>query len=350
MKKATTQNTDNFTTASRITFTFNNWTREIKRAICEYKGTDCNLVAYLVVGEEIAPTTGTPHLQGYWEFEKSMRKNTLLKLFPGIKLFMSVGTGEQNLAYCSKDNVGVFIKGAYKTPVQGKRNDLVDVIAMVKKRESITEIAKTHPLQYLKYERGIRALNEIYEPHRTEKPECIWLWGLAGVGKTHYPLAKHGEENVFVKDEAKWWGSYAHEIAVCIDDFDHNEWTFRRLLRLIDKGRYEGETKGSHIKINSKFMYITCEYPPSKIWQGNKLDQVTSRFDLIIEVKGKCLRKEPKYLILDNENNTIVHEDSLVPWVADVFIPSVSVTEVGEVIVKTQIEDVGFLGPPPVLE
>lgn len=67
------------------------------------------LNAKYIFGEEICPTTGTPHLQGYAEFEYKVRpiETIGIKRIHWIKRARDATT-EDNIRYCSKD-------GKYKT-------------------------------------------------------------------------------------------------------------------------------------------------------------------------------------------------------------------------------------------
>lgn len=56
-----------------------------------------------IIGEEICPTTGTPHLQGYTEFEDKIRPFPGLGLPLQIKWIAAKGGLERNKEYCSKE-------------------------------------------------------------------------------------------------------------------------------------------------------------------------------------------------------------------------------------------------------
>lgn len=60
---------------------------------------------YCIVGREVAPTTGTVHLQCYvhWVNPKSMAR--MRSLFAGAHLSVALGTPQQNKVYCSKEEV-----------------------------------------------------------------------------------------------------------------------------------------------------------------------------------------------------------------------------------------------------
>jgi len=265
-----------------ICFTINNYTEvdidSLKNS--KYK--------YLIFGKE---NVSTPHLQGYIEFENAKSFKTLKKLFPRAHLEARRGTPEQASEYCKKEDPNFFEDGEISQ--QGSRSDLQEVINFIKEHHNLQEIAAMFPVQWIKYERGIRSFYETIQPYRNGRPKCIWLWGAAGVGKSYYAVKIHGRDKIFIKDEAKWWGSYDHEEAILIDDFAPNEWNFRKFLRLLDEGKYEGETKGSHIKVNSNFIYISCEFPPDHFWKENTLEQVETRFEEIIEIRGENQRKKP---------------------------------------------------------
>lgn len=68
-----------------------------------------------MVGKEICPTTGTPHLQGFIALKKMMRI-TELKILGNPHFEACKGDEEQNLKYCSKE--GNFIKWGYPRPIR----------------------------------------------------------------------------------------------------------------------------------------------------------------------------------------------------------------------------------------
>lgn len=62
-----------------------------------------NMVKYRIEGKEICPTTQTPHIQGYCEFNEKIRFTALQKAFPGVNFTKCAGSPFQNFTYCSKD-------------------------------------------------------------------------------------------------------------------------------------------------------------------------------------------------------------------------------------------------------
>jgi len=72
---------------------------------------------YVCCGFEVAPTTGTPHLQGYVYNDVNIEFNSLKKQLPRFNILKSKGTELQNIGYASKD--GDFWESGYP-PQQGK--------------------------------------------------------------------------------------------------------------------------------------------------------------------------------------------------------------------------------------
>lgn len=77
-------------------FTWNNYPES-------WRGTIDSLpVSYWIVGIEVAPTTGTPHLQGYIYFRNARTERSVRGLLPGCHVVAARGSAEQNATYCSK--------------------------------------------------------------------------------------------------------------------------------------------------------------------------------------------------------------------------------------------------------
>lgn len=272
-------------------FTLNNYEKNEIKILknFEYK--------YIIFGFEKGKE-GTPHLQGYIEFSNAVRFSTIKKKLPRIHLEKRKGTAAQASDYCKKD--GDFFEDG-EISKQGARNDLVEIKKKIDEGVKMSDIADDHFGSYVRYHKGFEKYKSLKTEDRTEKPHNTWRWGLTGVGKTFKVFEKHGAENIYVKDGSQWWDGYENQEVILIDDFDHNQWNYRELLRLLDGYKITVQVKGGTVKINSPRIYITCEYPPNKIWSDNKLDQVLRRLDVVTEVRGntKTLTK-PRYEIEEN--------------------------------------------------
>jgi hypothetical protein len=84
------------------TITLNNYTEE------EYKklisGKHMNTVVKWIIGKEVAPDTGTPHLQGYFYFRNARALKKMKEINPRAHWEKAQGSPAQNFTYCSKEN------------------------------------------------------------------------------------------------------------------------------------------------------------------------------------------------------------------------------------------------------
>lgn len=101
---------------NRICFTLNNPTgEETANIISELNKLSCsNSITYAIVGRETAPSTGTPHLQGFVSLKPSFMKSgsgTVSKwkrLIPGLErshMEKAYGSDQDSKEYCSKESV-----------------------------------------------------------------------------------------------------------------------------------------------------------------------------------------------------------------------------------------------------
>lgn len=257
-------------------FTLNNYTDE---EVSELEQMTCR---YLCFGREIAPTTGTPHLQGFVHFS-SRKTLKQVKQLVGVRAYLhpQCGSNKSNVTYCGKD-ANPFIKG--KLISQGHRSDLDHVVDMVRCKKSIVEIADECPSTFVKYNKGIERLMQVVSPKRGDDdvPMVIWIHGKAGAGKTRLAKEIIGEEEYYIKDNTKWWDGYWGEKIVLIDDFRHNEYDFVALLRLCDRGQYRVQVKCAYVQVLALVVIITCPDPPERYWAFNDLDQIKRRITKVI--------------------------------------------------------------------
>lgn len=87
--------------AANYCFTWNNYAKEDEEKLAVFAKAHCRGLIY---GREVAPKTGTPHLQGYFQLTKKMRITQLKKLLGDVAHFeVAKGSVEQNEKYCGKD-------------------------------------------------------------------------------------------------------------------------------------------------------------------------------------------------------------------------------------------------------
>lgn len=264
--------------ARNYCFTLNNWKIEDEKKLLNKE--KCK---YCIIGKEIGES-GTKHLQGYIEFFSGKRMNTLKKDYgDNIHWEARKGTAQQAADYCKKDGQWKEIGEISK---QGRRSDLDAVAEDIKNGTKKKDIASKYPVQYIKFHNGIEKLIELTQyKERTTKPTVTWYWGDTGVGKTRAVFDAYDKDEIYVKDSTKWWNGYTQQKVILIDDFN-GEWEIRNLLRLLDRYKYTGETKGGYVNIDSMFIYITCDRSPEEIYIDLRIrKQILRRIDAIHELK-----------------------------------------------------------------
>ncbi len=121
-----------------------------------------DIFGYGIIGHEIAPTTGTPHYQGYIRLKKMTRFNALVKAFHDKDMkphiMRAYGDAQSNIVYCSKEDDAPLIFGELK---EAKRYDIEQVMNMAKDGKSAMEISDANPGAWLKYHVAIEKMRTI---------------------------------------------------------------------------------------------------------------------------------------------------------------------------------------------
>lgn len=237
----------------------------------------------MVYGKETAPTTGTPHIQGYVYFKNTRTLSAVSKNLPRARLQAAKGNAHQNREYCTKEG-DYFETG--KIPSQGTRSDLEGVRNFVKEN-------KTAPIRNLLENTNVNfqaiRLAEKYltycEQQRSWAPEVIWIHGPAGEGKTRYAYERHPDAHV-QQNQMKWWDGYdAHE-TVIIDDFREDHCSFTYLLGLLDRYPFKVEVKGGFRQFLARTIYITSPYAPEDAFHTHEdIEQLLRRISKIIDIR-----------------------------------------------------------------
>lgn len=135
-------------------FTLNNYTQEDIDRLKNNVG----IIQYAIWGEEVAPTTGTKHLQGYVLFKSKQRFNAVKSILgSGCHIEGAKGSPQQNFAYCSKD-------GAYEELGElavRKKSSLELCCEMVKNGVSMAELAAEHPQVIVRHYVGLVRLQQL---------------------------------------------------------------------------------------------------------------------------------------------------------------------------------------------
>lgn len=262
-------------------------------------------IRYVVYQREKSPTTGRIHIQGYIEFTKSIGFRAVQKAlnFGTPWVGRCRGKQEQCIAYVTKEETrhsdGFWEHGHPEEGGQGARNDLVKMKKLIEDCHNTPGVAPELVIAeddfstFVKHHKAIRLYYELTAPKRNFKPEVIWIYGQAGVGKSRLFWERHPDGYDLLipskQGDNVWFERYNGENAILIEDFG-GEIPFKYLLRLIDRHPMKVAVKGTSTQFRSRIIYFTSDVHPLEVnWQANVGDkaQLIRRIDTIIYMGEK---------------------------------------------------------------
>lgn len=248
-------------------FTINNYTEKDLLMIRKPN----EKISFLCFGLEIAPTTGTPHVQGYLQMKSKTRLSTISNLLGGrTSPKTALGSSEQNRKYCSKtreedpipneiyEEYGEYrvIGGKKKKRTRGEMEEdkWEDIKQCIIEGATCKEIAYRWPLDYARNHIGIEKMISLFSHKEFQPFFGPWRWdfkipnnmgswlvyGGSGLGKTtyfmsHFPKAlmishlddlkkfKSGNYNCIVFDDMSFLHLHDRAQLYLVDqDFDRS--------------------------------------------------------------------------------------------------------------------------------
>lgn len=246
---------------------------------------------YIVAGEERAPGTGTPHLQGYVVWTQGRTESAVRRMLPGCHITVARGDHSQNDRYCRKTreidgtpNESVYSRG--DLPASATERGAVEKARW----ESAWNSAKLGDLEAIPADIRVRQYNVIRRIERDFMPAVerlagpcgIWIHGAAGSGKSKSVFDQI--PNVFSKPRNKWWDGYQREEFVVVDDVDRFDVRLGGMLKhWADAYPFIGESKGGSVKIRPKKILVTSQYTIEEIWQDSQSREALLRRFVVIE-------------------------------------------------------------------
>ena len=259
--------------------------------ICNYTEQDIENVKKIncraiVCGKEIAPTTGTPHLQGaiYFDSQRTMI-SIKKKLSPErAKLFVMKGKWSDQ-EYCRKD--GDMIRDEGDVPEQGKRSDVLRLKEVIDEGGSILDCYEENFADTCRIERSLKSYQDLRRRnrYRTEMTEGVWYWGATGVGKSHKAFEGFKIESHYVwQADNGWWDGYEQQDTVIMNEF-RGQIPYGTMLQLVDKWPFGVPRRGREpIQFISKKVIVTSSMHPRDVYAGvaekDSIDQLLRRFKI----------------------------------------------------------------------
>ncbi len=219
-------------------------------------------MSYLIMAHEVAPDTGTPHLQCYVAFLTRKRLTQAKVFFPRSHLERMRGTPRQASDYCKKDDAYHEFGTLPQTPSSGARLALMqkwdDAYALAR-QGNFDNIPKDMLTKYYHAWKRIYQDNPIKPPDLDHR-ENLWIVAPTGYGKSFYARKKYPD--YYDKAPNKWWIGYLNEETVLCDDFgpDQCKYLGWYMKRWADVYSFPMETKGGGRQIRPPHIVVTSQY------------------------------------------------------------------------------------------
>lgn len=249
--------------ARRWTWTLNTPTEEEMTKIAAITIEE---VKYMIYGEEVAPSTGRVHLQGYVEFTSLKSLNQVKTLISTrVHAEKSRGSSKQNQEYCMKE--GNFVEiGSLPEGHQGSRSDLELVRRAIEDGATDQDIARDYFPTWIRYRQSLIAYRNLISPRTVTSRFAIedfkeeWrslelgmttiLWGESGIGKTS--LAKcllPGSLLVSHMDDLSYFNAEIHT-GIIFDDMCFKHLPRTAQIHLCDSD----DDRSIHIRYTTAFI------------------------------------------------------------------------------------------------
>lgn len=258
-------------------FTLNNYTENECQIICLW---ECNKIC---VTKEVGDG-GTPHLQGFVTWKRTMRFTGVSKLLPRAHWEVAL-VADWN--YNLKGDSIVLKCADYTAP--GKRNDVITAYEYLAAKKSRVDFVREQRPGYQTLKLYELAEGVLEGPRPIAPISVRWYYGASGSGKTR---AAYDEfPDLYAVPCYKWWNGYNGQDVVLIDDFRPDWCRFSDLLRLLDIYPVMVEFKGGMRHLQARTIIVTCPLHPETAFQdieeeeelrqlGRRITEIR-RFDLV---------------------------------------------------------------------
>lgn len=236
--------------------------------------------ATYTVGQLEKGANGTPHLQFFQNFKKSVRISMYKKQVPAAHCeLVKVNNGADK--YCMKEDTRIEGPWEYGTkPLQRNSRADWDQVYLNAKRGKFEDIPADIRV------RCYSQLKKIEKDHLVVK-DCdhlrgVWIYGQSGVGKSR--LARERYPDSYPKLCNKWWDGYQGQKTVIMDDIGPEHKVLAQQLKIwSDRYGCILETKGGALSSNYEQFVVTSQYSIEEIFGEDEktVEALKRRFKVI---------------------------------------------------------------------
>lgn len=240
---------------------------------------------YVVIGRERAPSTNTPHLQGYIRYETIQRFEFVRRqLGQRAHIEPQHGPTEAAIQYCKKE--GLYEeRGSPPLPQEEARRRGGEATrerwAAARKACEEGRFDAVPDDIYIRHYPNCKAIrSEKAQCHglaRLEEPAGRLYYGVSGSGKSWAARERYPE--AYIKNANKWWDGYQGQSAVILDDLEPKlaQALSYHIKIWLDIYPFNAEIKHGSLFIRPKDFIITTQYSIEQLWPDDDETQAAIR-------------------------------------------------------------------------
>jgi len=246
-------------------FTWNNYNEHSENTLQQL--ITIGTLKFVAFSREVAPTTGTPHLQGYCSFTNPRTVIQARAILKGCHVSTMIGSLLQSEVYCSK--AAELIKFG-EEPICNDNKGRAEAMRWQRARDLAKEgnLDEIDADIFIRCYSTLRRIKSDYAPKpEPVNPVCLWIYGSTGTGKSHAIETRFPQCYKKCMDDLKWFDGYSGEEAVYLEDIDKYQVKWGGVLkRLADRWPMQASIKGSMAYIRPKYVLVTSNYRIDEIW------------------------------------------------------------------------------------